>query len=352
MIRLRSFLNTAQLYALLVILCITPSSWAARDETIPEPDPFADPKNDPYNPLRYIPSDTLTAIALLLYLATAGVMFYNIWKWGAKYMLYIPIGALCMCFGLAIRFAFARNPHSLGIYIGTHMFVVLSPCAFIAAVYVLLGRLVGHLRMDKYLFIKSTKVTKIFVTSDVVTFLIQAGGGGISASRSTSSRELGEKLFVVGLILQIVSFIFFCILFAVFMYRLHHNRPDVWNYQRYQGVPWHSDWKIVAVSLVVSCIGIIIRSFYRVAEGAQGFGGPLATNEGLFYALDTYPLLIAIAVYIPFWPGRILEESTRPSESESNFKRVAGDDGERGTPRSRHMEMNSFLPQRHTGGQR
>jgi hypothetical protein len=32
--------------------------------TGPPPDPFADPKNDPWNPLRYIPNDILTGIAV------------------------------------------------------------------------------------------------------------------------------------------------------------------------------------------------------------------------------------------------------------------------------------------------
>jgi hypothetical protein len=36
----------------------------AKDITLPRPeDPFKDPKHDPYNPLRYIASNTLTGIA-------------------------------------------------------------------------------------------------------------------------------------------------------------------------------------------------------------------------------------------------------------------------------------------------
>lgn len=49
-----------------------------------------------------------------------------------------------------------------------------------------------------------------------------------------------------------------------------------------------------------------IRSFYRVVELSQGFLGPIAQKEGLFYALDTLPLFIAIFVYVPFWPGRFI----------------------------------------------
>jgi len=36
---------------------------AAIKHDVPRPDPFADPAHDPYNPLKYIASNTLTAIA-------------------------------------------------------------------------------------------------------------------------------------------------------------------------------------------------------------------------------------------------------------------------------------------------
>lgn len=50
---------------------------------------------------------------------------------------------------------------------------VSQPCTFIAATYVLLGRLAKYLRADKYLFIRPNRVSVIFVLADVVTFLIQ-----------------------------------------------------------------------------------------------------------------------------------------------------------------------------------
>jgi hypothetical protein len=84
-------------------------------------------------------------------------------------------------------------PESKGIYIAEYLLVVLSvhrfpyfpptrrpdaqpifqPCAFIAAVYVLLGRLALHLNAGQYLFIKPHLITRLFIASDVTTFLIQ-----------------------------------------------------------------------------------------------------------------------------------------------------------------------------------
>ena len=58
------------------------------------------------------------------------------------------------------------------------------------------------------------------------------------------------------------------------------------------------------MSLCSFLISAQVRSVYRTIELSEGFNGPLSTNEGLFYGLDTLPLFIAIAIYIPFWPGR------------------------------------------------
>jgi len=63
---------------------------------------------------------------------------------------------------------------------------------------------------------------------------------------------------------------------------------------------WYNSWRTLATVLFISCIGILIRSGFRVTELSQGFDGPLTTNEALFYGLDTFPLFIAVALYIPF----------------------------------------------------
>lgn len=41
---------------------------AAMKHDLPRPDPFADPRHDPYNPLKYIASNTLTGIAVGMFL--------------------------------------------------------------------------------------------------------------------------------------------------------------------------------------------------------------------------------------------------------------------------------------------
>lgn len=105
-----------------------------------------------------------------------------------------------------MRFGLHLHPESTGIYIIEYLFVTLSPCGFIAAEYVLLGRLARWLDASSHVLIPPRRITLVFVLSDVTTFLIQvrrspvdridtsptlitdqqAAGGCVSASAGTN----------------------------------------------------------------------------------------------------------------------------------------------------------------------
>ncbi|KAK7470573.1 hypothetical protein VKT23_001997 [Stygiomarasmius scandens] len=295
------------------------SAFAARGPTLPRPaDPFADPRHDPYNPLKYIASNTLTAIAFSLLLATGLAQTWCIKKWGAKWMLSMTIGIYTFSFGIGTRFGLHQFPESKGLYIVEYLFVVLSPCAFIAAEYVLLGRLARHLQCDKYLIVSPRRITVTFIASDITTFLIQAAGGAMSISANNQPLALaGSRVFLAGLALQLLSFLIFTCIFVLFVYRVYRYEHS--TFIIHDEKIWYKDWRSLASIQLVSCIGILIRSLYRTIELSEGFQGRLATSEAFFYGLDTLPLFIAILVYVPFWPGRfitgeVVMERKRPSD--------------------------------------
>ncbi|KAI0318696.1 RTA1-like protein [Amylostereum chailletii] len=273
---------------------------------LPHPaDPFLDPANDPYNPLGYIASNTLTAIAFSLIVASA--------LWGAWWMSCMVIGEYTFSIGIGSRFGLTLNPESKAIYIVEYLFVVLSPCAFIAADYILLGRLARHVNAGQYLVIRPERVMITFLISDIVTFLIQAAGGGVSiGANSADVAKTGSNIFLGGLVIQLVSFVTFTAVFLLFLYRVRKFEPKTWA--RDAGLPWYHDWRALVGAMLLSCVGIIIRSVYRVIELSQGFEGPIARSERLFYGLDTLPLFIAVVVYVPFWPGRFISPSTAQTE--------------------------------------
>ncbi|KAG1783274.1 RTA-like protein [Suillus placidus] len=220
-------------------------------------------------------------------------------------MLSMVIGEYIYALGFAFRFAVHHSPDSLGIFITEDLMIVLSPCFFIAANYALLGRLANEIDCAHHVLLPVRRLTLIFVLSDVTTFVIQAAGASMSTSTVQSSALTGLHIFLIGLIMQLVSFIFFCTIYARFLYKVYTEEQDVCMRDSKQ--PWNNDWRTLAAALAVSCIGLLIRSVYRVVEASQGFRGNLSTSETAFYLGDTIPICLAIVVYVPFWPGRFIK---------------------------------------------
>ncbi|KAF8812497.1 RTA1-like protein [Phlegmacium glaucopus] len=299
-----SFLQSRALFTLISL--IHSATAASRPS---DPFTFTDPKDDPFNPLKYIASNVLTGVAFSLIMLVALLQTWCIVRWGAKWMLSMTIGAYFFALGIGIRFGLHLQPDSKGFYITEYLFVVLSPCAFIAADYVLLGRLAKHLGADQHLIISSRIITRVYIASDVITFLIQAVGGAVSAGATDLKHGLlGSRIFLAGLVAQLVSFASFWFIYSLFLYRIYKYSPEIWTMDKAK--PWYNSWRTLGTVLFISCMGILIRSGFRVSELSQGFDGPLTRSESLFYGLDTLPLFIAVLLYIPFWPGRFITTHT------------------------------------------
>ncbi|OCF31122.1 hypothetical protein I317_07557 [Kwoniella heveanensis CBS 569] len=266
-------------------------------------DPYADPANDPCNILKYIPNLGANAVASVLYFLTAIALTYQQFRHRARWMLVLTIGAWAEGVGIALRLYYRQKPQVTSSYIAMNTVVVLSPCLFLAADYILLGRLVAYIEGSEYIRpLKPRLVSTVFVCSDVLTFLIQGSGGGLAASGSQSSADLGSKLFLIGLALQLVSFALFTCLWAVVGWRIKRNDPYLWRNT--------SGWKKVYWSLGFTCIFYLIRSFFRTIELADGFTGYLTTHEIYYLLLDALPLFIGITTFVPFWPGKYIVHGT------------------------------------------
>lgn len=254
----------------------------------------------------YNPSQVVAAVAGSLYLLASACLFARTFSNRAWWGLCLPIGSLCMAVGFFIRIALPKDPNSLMIFILQQLLILLSPAAFLAFNYILYGRFVANCVDPSYSWVPPRKVAKWFVTSDVTTFLIQSGGGGLQTSKNVSTDKLGANVMLAGLALQAVSFAFF-ILLSLHVYR--RIRAD--------GIsPSREPWGPIVPTLFFSSAMFIVRCIYRTIELGQGSGGYLMTHEIWFYVLDTLPLFIGISVYVPFWPSKYLVIKTGLPMSE------------------------------------
>ncbi|WWC86354.1 uncharacterized protein L201_001227 [Kwoniella dendrophila CBS 6074] len=300
-------------------------------------DPYADPRHDICNPLRYVPNKALNLTAAILYFIVAIILTYHSFKQKANYFMCLVIGAWFEGLGLALRVAFRNNLHSTGLYIVCYLFVVLSPCAFLAGDYILLGRLVTYLDKNEHLKpLRGSWVSWTFIVSDIATFLIQAAGGGLSISKVPKTAEAGGHIFLAGIAAQLASFVLFSFMWILFGYRAWKNDKELWN-----NTP---GWKSLYWAMGFTCICFVIRSIFRTVELSQGYIGYLATHEGYYLGFDTLALLLGIATYCYFWPGKYLHFAPKNqiSSVENGVNGINGSNGD--------MVMTNQVGRPHNGG--
>jgi hypothetical protein len=197
--------------------------------------------------------------------------------------------------------------------------LLLSPCAFLAADYIVLGRLADAIAPN-HLLIRRSRLVKLFVGSDITTFLLQGAGGLFTKSlpkvvttylprgyRRTLCHEeqsfrfeRGNKgsldfiacctfcsqcrqISLVALILQLLSFATFMVVlftwgFRVFVssssstYRIslmvgrrrRKQLPEVWSQSTVGG----RNWKVLYFALSATSFGIIVRHFDLFLSGS------------------------------------------------------------------------------------
>lgn len=111
------------------------------------------------------------------------------WLWNS-FLLSIAIG---QGIGFVIRIAFRQDQASIPLYAVQQLVIVVSPAAYFAFNYILFGRLTYNMVRDARIhsthsltFFKPQHMGAIFVTSDVVTFIMQ-----VRLRRELCSARLG-----------------------------------------------------------------------------------------------------------------------------------------------------------------
>ncbi|KAF7289290.1 hypothetical protein MIND_01390600 [Mycena indigotica] len=271
----------------------------------------------------YIPKKFPAVLGLILYGFSGILHWIHFARSPVRWILALPIGMITMAIGFGLRLYFVSHM-TKGIYIAMYLFILLSPCLYLAADYAILSHLTATFDKsitDRALLIRPTRIVRIFVWSDVLTFLIQAGGGTMLTNDNPNTRKLGSKVAMIGLILQGLSFMLFTVLVLLFAYRVRRRFPEAWGPKR---IRWEElspvfgstpidEWRPLLFVVVITCIGILIRSVFRLIEFAEGSNGYLQSREGFFYALDALPLWISMSLYCIVWPARFTQNTRESS---------------------------------------
>ncbi|GFF25675.1 hypothetical protein IFM61606_09516 [Aspergillus udagawae] len=261
----------------------------------------------------YDPSVAASVIFAVVFGSSAALHIWQAFiKARAWFFTAFVIGSIMMALGYLCRAISAKSPSSLGPYICQSLLILLPPSLYAATIYMLYGRIVRCTRQPELSTISPTKVTKVFVTGDILAFILQCSGGGMMAISGLSS--IGEKVLVFGLFVQLIFFGFFLFISVKFALRLRRIPSKVPG----------GAWKTLLYILYTMAALIIFRCLYRIVEFVQGHSGYLVSHEIYMYLFDTLPMLI---VQVPFhcWkPYNMLDARDAVMGSSESYVNLQG----------------------------
>ncbi|KAF7871628.1 hypothetical protein EAF04_003735 [Stromatinia cepivora] len=251
----------------------------------------------------YSPSTAAAIIFVVLFGITALVHIYQLITKRTWYFVPFIIGGLFELIGYIGRFLSSRQAYgkwTLGPYIMQSLLILLAPAFFAASIYMVLGRIIVLTDGEQYSVIRAKWLTKIFVTGDVLSFLMQSAGGGLLASTTSASGvQTGEHIITVGLVVQVLFFAFFIVTAGLFHFRIMRENGG----SAASTVPWQQYLMI----LYLASTFIMIRSLFRIVEYVQGNDGYLLSKETYSYIFDATLMFIVMVIFNVRHPSAIIQ---------------------------------------------
>jgi hypothetical protein len=219
--------------------------------------------------------------------------------------------ATVMTCGYVARYIAARNPTNLPIYVAQVLLLLLPPSLYAATIYMIYGRIVLFVNAPNASIIRPTWVTKIFVTGDVFSFLIQAAGGSMISQ--AGHQKLGKNVVLTGLFCQLLFFGFFLTIAIIFYLRMAKSsiRYVIPKYGK------HS-WRSLLVLLLVAAVVIIVRCVYRIINFSGSAMGYLMTHEVFMYIGDTVPMFAVQTMFLFIHAGDVFAKGGMAKDESSD----------------------------------
>ncbi|KAL1975868.1 hypothetical protein VTN31DRAFT_4260 [Thermomyces dupontii] len=250
---------------------------------------------------RYVPSLPAAVISVIAFGILTGLHVRRLYQARAFYFTAFTVGGLFETIGYCGRIWSHFDQNALGGFITQAILILVAPALYAASIYMILGRLIRTLRAEHLSVIPVKWVTKIFVIGDIVSFTLQAGGGGVQSAGTLDFFKIGEKIIITGLFVQLIIFGFFVVTSAIFHYRISRSPTNV----ALRGdVPWR---RYLWVLYLASAL-IWVRSVFRVVEYMQGNDGYLISHEVFLYLFDAL-LMVAVMVIFLIWYVEHLEST-------------------------------------------
>ncbi|CAI7608182.1 unnamed protein product [Penicillium glandicola] len=276
--------------------------------------------SDDRNIYWYNPSLVAAIIFIILFGITTLYHGYQLTKSRCWYFIPFLIGGIFQIIGYICRAASHDNFYGIPLFALQTLFILLAPPLYAASIYMILGRTVTYLQAEQLSLVPVKWMTKVFVAGDVLSFLMQAAGGALMATKG-SMREKGSNITIGGLAVQLLSFGFFVVVITVFHFRISRNPTSISqsdrDHTRRDG--WRQrNWLTILIGLYIVSFLILVRSIFRLVEYKEGYHGYLMVHEVFMYVFDGVLMFIAMVVVNVYHPAPILGDGSGASQEYSD----------------------------------
>ncbi|RKL50788.1 hypothetical protein BFJ72_g241 [Fusarium proliferatum] len=257
---------------------------------------------------RYDPSLPAAVVSTVVFAVLSILHTWRLIRVRAYYFTPFVVGGFFETVGYAGRIWSHFEKLSVGGFVLQAIPILVAPALFAASIYMILGRLIRTVGAAHLSLVPVKWVTRIFVTGDVIAFSLQAGGGGIQSAGTLDLYNLGEKIIIAGLFVQIVVFGFFVVTSILFHTRLLKSPTP----ESLRGdVPWA---RYLYVLYATSFL-ILVRSIFRVVEYLQGNKGYLISHEVFLYVFDAILMALVMLIFM-IWYVKHLQKKNKQADIE------------------------------------
>ncbi|KAJ4267135.1 hypothetical protein NW762_003234 [Fusarium torreyae] len=252
----------------------------------------------------YKPSMAAAIAACAIFIILTTAQAWRVYKTRRWFGLTIIIGGLFEVIGLGSRAQSTDDVSAKGPYIIQTLLILLAPIWFAASIYMFLGRLInasGHSYLSP---IRTNWLSKIFVTGDILCFLVQGAGAGMLVNaESKSAQTNGKNIVLGGLGLQVVIFLIFIVCAVIFHIRIVSKDLLKAINPRLELVP-------MMVVLYICSVLVMFRNIFRLIEYEQGKDGYLQSHEWPAYVLDVFFMAVIMFLTLGWYGADLRNEKS------------------------------------------
>ncbi|KAH6855348.1 RTA1 like protein-domain-containing protein [Chaetomium sp. MPI-CAGE-AT-0009] len=252
-----------------------------------------------------LPAAIATAVVFLILTL---LHIWRIYRHRSFYFTAFTVGGCFQVVGYCGRIWSHFDGEAIGGFVIQAILILIAPALYAASIYMILGRLIRALHAEPTSIIPLKWMTKIFVIGDVLSFFLQAGGGGIQAAGTLELYDIGEKIIIVGLFIQIFMFGFFLVTTVVFHSRFRQLNRSAGQHPL---IPWKRHLTVLYVASAI----IMVRSIFRVVEYLQGNRGYLISHEVFLYIFDAVLMAAVMAIFFIFYVDDLETSDTGKRDS-------------------------------------